>query len=339
MSKFATKIIAVGMVCSLLSGCGLLPTEEGDMEPPLAVPAISDNVSKLKTVKVQRQDLVEKKEIAGALVSESSVSLLFKGRSGFIKTINVKKGTQVKKGDLLIQLDTDQAFEQIEGEELQLKILKLDYDKLKSQPNPDSYDLKKMELYIQAQELKIKKLKETIEENSLYATIDGIVMDMALNPLNTTISVGDYVQANTPLVTIMDTKAIVIESNGDVSSFKLLQKVSIVKNDMVYSGEVIDVKITSSTNDQPQGVMRVKYDKLPEDLRLGDGVRIELVKSNKENVLAIPRQCVNNYNGGNFVQVLENDVKREISVELGLETATMVEVKSGLKEGDLVIAY
>jgi HlyD family secretion protein len=76
------------------------------------------------------------------------------------------------------------------------------------------------------------------------------------------------------------------------------------------------------------------------DPRFKDGMSADVdIMIQKENgVISIPQRAVSNEGGKDSVQILENGKPVERAVTLGLEgDGGMVEVKSGLKEGDLVI--
>ncbi len=64
-------------------------------------------------------------------------------------------------------------------------------------------------------------------------------------------------------------------------------------------------------------------------------VVIETAK--KEDVLVIPRGALENKNEKKIVKVLENGQVKEREVETGLEGDQLVEILSGLSEGDQVV--
>ena len=64
---------------------------------------------------------------------------------------------------------------------------------------------------------------------------------------------------------------------------------------------------------------------------------VRLILSEKKDALAVPIQCVST-GDKSTVLVLDKDQKiKEQTVTVGLETATMAEILSGLDEGDLVV--
>ena len=63
-----------------------------------------------------------------------------------------------------------------------------------------------------------------------------------------------------------------------------------------------------------------------------------VVIDKKENVILVPKECVQTYENQTFVRVLENDMKIERFVEKGISNDTEVEIISGIKEGEEIIA-
>jgi len=73
-------------------------------------------------------------------------------------------------------------------------------------------------------------------------------------------------------------------------------------------------------------------------LKPGMFARAEILVGLHSYTLVIPRQAViYNADGANLVFVVENNVARERKVRLGLELTDVVEVISGLKEGETVV--
>jgi UDP-3-O-[3-hydroxymyristoyl] glucosamine N-acyltransferase len=76
---------------------------------------------------------------------------------------------------------------------------------------------------------------------------------------------------------------------------------------------------------------------LPEKVKLGSHARITFVQDIRENVIILPRSQINLMSGRRYVNVLEDGVRVEKDVEIGLMTDTEAEIIKGLDEGDLVI--
>ena len=83
------------------------------------------------------------------------------------------------------------------------------------------------------------------------------------------------------------------------------------------------------------------YFELPEnssDIQVGTVGNIVYTIDARENVLTLPSKVIRTADGRNYVYVLgENDVREVKWIETGLWGDTMVEVISGLEEGEYVV--
>jgi membrane fusion protein, macrolide-specific efflux system len=66
-------------------------------------------------------------------------------------------------------------------------------------------------------------------------------------------------------------------------------------------------------------------------------VTIHYIKQKRENVLIVSRSYINTMSGRYYVNVLEDGVRVERDIEIGLMTATEVEIVDGIDEDDLII--
>ena len=70
---------------------------------------------------------------------------------------------------------------------------------------------------------------------------------------------------------------------------------------------------------------------------LGDLVRITVELERKANVLWLPPQALRVFEGRRFAVVQDGDAQRRVDVTVGIQTQDRVEVKEGLKEGQVVV--
>jgi HlyD family secretion protein len=71
-------------------------------------------------------------------------------------------------------------------------------------------------------------------------------------------------------------------------------------------------------------------------LRPGMSAQVEILVERKDDVLSIPVQALLEIKGKNFVWLKQGDHFTQLEVTLGLSNDKLVEIKSGLKEGDQV---
>ena len=81
----------------------------------------------------------------------------------------------------------------------------------------------------------------------------------------------------------------------------------------------------------------IDVENLPQGVKLGESARISLLLEKKENVIVIPRDMLHGFAGQKTGYVLEDGLKKDRSVETGIENATEVEITKGLEEGEELI--
>ena len=90
-------------------------------------------------------------------------------------------------------------------------------------------------------------------------------------------------------------------------------------------------------SDEERERILIEVSDLPEDAVMNDIATVKLVLDSRENAVAIPKDLIHQYSGRSYVYVLEDGLKEERSVELGMQTSTEIEIVKGLEAGELVI--
>jgi multidrug efflux pump subunit AcrA (membrane-fusion protein) len=125
-----------------------------------------------------------------------------------------------------------------------------------------------------------------------------------------------------------------------VAKVKVNQKVTLTFDaieDLNITGEVAEIDALGTVT---QGVVnygvKIIFDTQDERVKSGMSVSAAIITDIKQDVLLVPNAAVKS-NNGQYVEVLENNIPRNQTVETGLSNDTMTEITSGLKEGDKVI--
>jgi HlyD family secretion protein len=82
---------------------------------------------------------------------------------------------------------------------------------------------------------------------------------------------------------------------------------------------------------------RVKIGKTAPGLTPGMTTRVDIALSGRRNVLAVPLEAIRSVSGKKICYVVHEDSLEQRPVELGQDTTCLVEVKSGLTAGELVV--
>lgn len=336
MNKISTRCLCfitvslTAISAGLTASCSFLPEEEEILAPPLMEPATIE----YRTRPVERGTLVQEVRMSGSFNPETQQALAFEKQGGRIREVHVKAGEIVAEGDLLIELDSENLEFQIMLQEIEVEKAELGISQLRS-ANADRYAVRRAELDLRQQEIRLDDLHKQLEATKMYAPFAGSVTYISSQ------NVGDYVAAYQIVARIADISSLVLVTTSDrAQDLPIGAEVDVEYNREVYKGEVI-ANPSSMFNDPDErlrraAIIRLKDD-IPDDIRLGSDARITYVQEEREDVLIVSRNHINLMSGRRYVNVLEDDIRVEKDVEIGLMTDTQAEIISGLEEGDLII--
>ncbi|MCM3079395.1 efflux RND transporter periplasmic adaptor subunit [Brevibacillus invocatus] len=225
---------------------------------------------------------------------------------------------------------------QIELDQARLKLAEL------QDPKRREFQVESAKLNVKQREMDLSSLQKRLADTKLVAPMDGVVLFVSNE------QVGDEVDAYQPLVTIGDpNKLFIIYTAPEREALK-----------DVKDGVKATIKLPDGTMEEGvvvQTPLNVP-DQLPEDLKrlyqrsiliapakpikgmeVGSSVVFEIVIDQQEDAVIIPIKALRGFNERMYVQVLDENVKKEVDVTVGIKTATEVEIINGLQPGQLVI--
>ena len=212
--------------------------------------------------------------------------------------------------------------------------------------NSNELSTKALELNKKNKEL--NKLKNSIEDYSIYASQDGVITkkNVKLNDLYdgsgtmcTISGSNDYYTSmqvsENDLKTISEGQKVKIESKlldkeleGEITNISYNPGDSMDEDYSYYGNEISYYPVTISIDNS-----------FEQDIFNGMHVNIRIILSEKNDILIVPTDAILN---GNYVYKVtsEKPLKYEkVKVDIGLSDDENVEIKSGLKENDEVILY
>lgn len=192
------------------------------------------------------------------------------------------------------------------------------------------------ELAFAAAEARFELANQALESIELKAPFDGQILSLAVAP-------GSSIKAFQTIMTLADPTALEITAVVDTNQTGSLaagQKAEIrlsSKGDEEYKGEIIAVPIIQDGN-KTDADYRIHIEIDDRSLlELGDSASIRILVDSRTNVLCLPPAAIRTFQGDNFVIVEQDGVQRRVNVILGLRSIDLVEIISGLQEGQKVI--
>ncbi|QNK60229.1 efflux RND transporter periplasmic adaptor subunit [Paenibacillus sp. PAMC21692] len=333
-------ILILIFLLTLLSGCTLA------VERKAAVPELIEPVSvELDLFEVKRGTLALEMRGTGIIVPSATDYYSFE-IDGELGQWFVRPGDIVHKGDVLVRLDSGnfdmQLLQQQLAVENRQRALNQELEAGLDEANTDNLWLLRTNLRIE--QMKLDLLLDRQSKRELKALTDGIVT------FADSIREGDQVISYQPVAGIAQTDRLQLRYIGDLSSHlsNLKLGISAVLTDQDGSlktkGVVASLPMGSAnaSNSSRAAILEktLLFDfenELPDSIQLGDNLEFALELVRKENALIIPRGALRNYQGRDFVLVVDGETSRELDVERGLVTPTEVEIVAGLAEGQLVV--
>ena len=231
--------------------------------------------------------------------------------SGQIAEVLVTEGQEVKKGDALLRMEAQQS---------------------------SSYTIDSINIDLRQAREQLKEMEEAFERSQVISPITGKV-----TWVNTGLILNDWVSASTSLARISVRESMVLELKGDKAlQLPLGLPVVIKVRGVDYTGTVTANPDTFPLDKNGARVRAARFDIDGLDMNEleiseGESANVEAVLERKGDVIVLPKQYVQSFYGRRFVNILEDGVKQERDVELGIETTLDVEITKGLNVGDLVI--
>ena len=170
-------------------------------------------------------------------------------------------------------------------------------------------------------------------KDGIKADFDGVV-----TKINTV--EGNNVTKGAELVTLESTEDVVVRANVNKYDIDIIaedQPATVKIRGIDYSGRVSRIE-RMMDSDKGTGVgVEITLDEPDENIILGLEVKSRIQTAALDNVLQIPVEAYNSDEEGDYVFVVKNKKAVKTFVEAGAKNDDMIEICSGLNEGDVVV--
>lgn len=279
--------------------------------------------------KISRKELkfMKKKTIIGilaVLVVALVIFLVVKGNSGKSNAITVRTG-EVKKETIVEKLSTTGTLIPNQTQELM--------------GTGNVVDV-------------FVKSGDNVEKDKVLATYDnGLQLiagfDGTITQVNIKAKQADTnAQQGKPSIQLDDLSTLKVRlalSNSEASAVAVEQKVEITSGNQKFSGKVSEKDPAAQSTQSATGTNAslgavVTFDQAPEKLFSGFDVDVDITTNTVENVLALPIEALT-YNDKNepITYVIKDGLAKETKIEIGIQSDKLIEVKTGLKDKEIVI--
>ncbi len=194
------------------------------------------------------------------------------------------------------------------------------------------FEVRTKQLAVEQQSLLVDNLKRRVDELSIVSPVIGIVGNVLADQKA-------VVATNQPLITVVDLTAFEVEVRipevyADDMGIGMASEVQY--NGVTFAGELTSMS-PEVINSEVVGRIRFAGD-MPPGLRQNQRVTARVVMDQLDNVLTLQRGAFTDSGGGRVAFVLGPDgLARKRPVTLGARSVSLVEIVSGLQQGEEVI--
>ncbi len=180
----------------------------------------------------------------------------------------------------------------------------------------------------------LEKLQKKKAGNRILAPFDGVVVATKDAEYRERIDTGQY------YIALADPTVTYVRCEGQsVGALQKMEKIQFWKDGVTYDVEFVqrDAKFYQEMRGRSgDNFTEFLVKEGAENLEDGDYGLIQMTSRHKEDVLLLPENAVGNIGGNTYVYLDEDGKKKQVMVETGYRDGLMVEIVSGLAEGDMV---
>jgi RND family efflux transporter MFP subunit len=315
------------------------------------------------TFTVQRGDITVEAKLSGR-VEPLALQTVYFQINGQVREVYANVNDVVKEGQLLGELaeaqelraKADETRRTIRRAQIDLEIAQLTLEQFKSQGR-SANEVKIQELQVELAQMKLDETLESLGIDPNSPVLDALDAQVAqarvFAPADGTIiaaiNVGRNVTPETPAFVLGDPKQLEViasldASKGDQEVKEMFEGMPVTitpdaNTDVKLTGTIRQLPSPYGTGASDEGAIHVALDSPPSasTYQSGDKVTVVVQLANKEGALWLPPDAIRSAGGRTFVIINSDSGPKRVDVEIGLQTRDMVEIISGLEEGQVVV--
>ncbi|MFM7181840.1 MAG: efflux RND transporter periplasmic adaptor subunit [Verrucomicrobiales bacterium] len=331
-------------------------------------PPVENPDARLRVAAVTVEDLVREVRIVGT-VTPVVLTEIKSEIGGRVETVRVENGQEVKKGDLLIELDRRELTAEIEELKRSMVSVRLlaekatrDHEREKGLREKDfsteqelldaATEMALRENELSIQEARLATLEEKLAKTRLMAPHDGVVLNLDLTPGRVLVGANSFSKGDVPME-VADLSRLRIEAKVnevDLAVLRLKQKAKVTFASipgLEAEAEVVNISPSAEKRDpnqrgwgQPESVLfpvRLYFSAPDERVRPGISALATITAERVREATVAPVAAVFRSNNESFVfRRSKAGAWEKVGVELGLTSRDKIQVRGGLGKDDEV---
>lgn len=328
MRTFTLTFLAAA---TALSGCKKAAAPGAGGPPSFAVQAI--------VVEARVQPVSESLSLVGDVAANEMVEIKSE-TDGTIEEIPFTEGQRVKQNDLLLRLDDTKLAASAAQAEANFKVSEANYERAQQlfrDKLVSAQEFDQSAALFQANRATLDLTKRQLRDTRIHAPFGGIVSSRQVSP-------GQVISKNTTLTWVVDLDVVKVEFSVPeryVGQLRVGQKIEIAVAaypGRKFAGEVFFVAPFVEPA-RRTALVKARVPNPQAELKPGMFANLDLTLKLKEEAIVVPETAILASGDRNILYVVDAEDAAQIRpVKLGIRQAGLVEIVSGVKPGERVIA-
>ncbi len=328
------KILIIALILIVLIGAKVLFF-------PSVQPNKTMNGNKVKTATpvsvhiITETDFNQNISFAGSVLANEEVNMKAE-LAGRITFLNIKEGSTVKKGELLVKINDVELLAQLKKLNVQQKLATEKDNRLKellkiNGISQDEYDAANSNLqYINAD---IEVLKAQIEKAEMRAPFDGTIGFK-------NVSIGSYVNPADVIVSIQQINPVKIDFSIPEKYISFVKvgdkiKVSLEGKQKIFPATIYAINPQINVSTRTLNI-RALCENSKKEILPGSYAHVEMNLSSQKTIL-VPTMAIIPELRGKKAFIVKNGKAVEVKLEAGIRTDSTIQILSGLSIGDTLV--
>ena len=292
----------------------------------------------VEVAKVKAVDMADKFEAVGTIEAIEGVKIVSEIDASVV-SLPFDEGSYIKKGDLIAKLDDSQLSAEVNRAEALYTQSQAAYKRIKSIVDqnagaPQDLDDALANLQVAKANYELAKARE--EKTRIIAPFSGIIGARK-------VSVGAFLRTGQEIAQIANLNEIRVGFSAPERYLANLKRnAQVIVSSSTFPGYELKGRIISiepMLDSETRNVNVVARVKNPDrKFRPGMSANVDVILKEMPNALTVPNEAVFAQGNQSFVYIVKNDsTVATTPVTLGLQTADVIEVINGLRDGMVVI--
>lgn len=336
MKRIFLYFMLFTMLLTLFASCGKGDSVDGE----IYIPDVIANTANYNTATPKKGTILEQVVLDASFENPYRTDLSFTMTGGTIDQFNVRNDMDVKEGDIIATLKSDDLEEQIKIQKMKLDSAQSTYDILSKQGGGNEASFAKIDLDIE--QAKYDDLVHRREFLVLKAPFDGRITNCG------NYRSGASVRQNATVCTLIDTTRACISAVDTVGleNISFGAKVDIAQGAIANTtGKVVDVVTEEYSGFGGFGggnrsfTVKKYIVKADEEVKFENfgTIQVTFTTLRRDDAIIVPSSAVYEFGDGYAVNLLIDGVKIQTSVTVGIVSGDQTEILTGLDGTETLI--